>query len=145
MLRPPCFVALQDGLPSRRRRRHSAGLDDLHAPPVAQLDTLSIADPRRYFERMKDFGDATGQPGCEPSGGGGGGGEDMGGGAGGLYGALDGVSYMDPAQLPLPPVAGAAAEAALLEATPLARAQAEDEAAGGEPRARVAASWGGCF
>lgn len=114
-------------MPSRRRRRHSAGLEDLHAPPVAQLDTLSIADPRRYFERMKDFGDGAG-PGCEPGGG------DMDGGAGGLYGTLDGVSYMDPAQLPLPPVAGAAAEAALLEATPLARAQAEDEAAGGACR-----------
>ncbi|GLI63840.1 hypothetical protein VaNZ11_006942, partial [Volvox africanus] len=43
----------------RQRRRHSAGLADLHEPSAPRLDSLSIADPRRYFERMKD---AAGNP-----------------------------------------------------------------------------------
>ncbi|KXZ46119.1 hypothetical protein GPECTOR_47g397 [Gonium pectorale] len=112
-----------------RRRRHSAGLDDLHEPAAPRLDTLSIADPRRYFERVKDaFG---GGGGC---GGGGGGGAAWGGGGGGGGGGLGSsagvLAAVSPGCLPLPPVDPGAAEEALLEATPLARALAEDEAAG---------------
>ncbi|GLC48876.1 hypothetical protein PLESTB_000158100 [Pleodorina starrii] len=115
------------GEPHRRRRRHSAGLHDLQEPAPPQLDSLSIADPRRYFERMKDqaFGG--------PQGSGGGGGWPGGGGGwpgGGLAGAAAVLAAVQPGCLRVPPMDPAAAEAALLEATPLARALAEDEAAG---------------
>ncbi|EFJ49065.1 hypothetical protein VOLCADRAFT_90312 [Volvox carteri f. nagariensis] len=125
--------AADDGVQQpQRRRRHSAGLYDLHEPPRPQLDSLSIADPRRYFERVKDaFG-----AGDDGGGGGGGGGGGLGPGPlrgphgpGGLKGVATVLSYVSPGALPLVPLDPAAAEGALLEATPLARAMAEDEAA----------------
>ncbi|KAG2433454.1 hypothetical protein HXX76_008511 [Chlamydomonas incerta] len=113
------------GLLGRRRRRHSAGLEDLHEPPARQLDALSIADPRRYFERSRqqDGGAAPAAHGGWGGGGGGGGGP-------GLAGAAAALAAVSPGCLPLPPLQGSAAEEALLEATPLARALIEDEAAG---------------
>ncbi|GIL66709.1 hypothetical protein Vafri_20196 [Volvox africanus] len=113
----------EDGQQQRRgrRRRHSAGLADLHEPSAPRLDSLSIADPRRYFERMKDA--AGGVQGGRGDGG-------FGARAGGLAGAAAVLAAVTPGGLPLPPLSPAAAEAALLEATPLARSLAEDEAAG---------------
>ncbi|PNW78163.1 hypothetical protein CHLRE_10g466550v5 [Chlamydomonas reinhardtii] len=116
------------GLLGRRRRRHSAGLEDLHEPPARQLDALSIADPRRYFERSGQQGGGA-APAAHMGGGWGGAGGGGGGGPG-LSGAAAVLGCVSPGCLPLPPLQGCAAEEALLEATPLARALAEEEAAG---------------
>ncbi|KAG2449272.1 hypothetical protein HYH02_005429 [Chlamydomonas schloesseri] len=139
------------GLLGRRRRRHSAGLEDLHEPPARQLDALSIADPRRYFERSRqqqqqqpqDGGAAALAVGHLGGGWGAGGAAAMGGagGAEGLQGAVAVLGCVVPGSLPLPPLQGLAAEEALLEATPLARALAEEEAAG--PGGAAAASGSG--
>ncbi|GIL87716.1 hypothetical protein Vretifemale_15753 [Volvox reticuliferus] len=125
-----------DGQQKRRgrRRRHSAGLEDLHEPAAPQLDSLSIADPRRYFERMKD---AAGDPH------GGRGSRGFGARSGGLAGAAAVLAAVAPGGLPLPPLNPAAAEAALLEATPLARSLAEDEAAGPGGSAVLRSATGG--